>query len=63
MNTHAVENDVSGIPEKVMDVSEEESPWDSLDVDGIKPFGGMPCICSTYGTGERQQGRGKAEGR
>jgi hypothetical protein len=46
------------ILKKVMgECLEEESPWESKEVDGRMLFGGVPLICYRYGTG-RQQERG-----
>jgi hypothetical protein len=44
------------IIKKVMgECLEEESPWESKEVDGQMLFGGMPLICYRYRTGRQQE--------
>jgi hypothetical protein len=53
--SRAVKTDDSGLPQNVLDVSEEDGLWESLEVDGKMPFGGMTYVCSTDRPERRQQ--------
>jgi len=50
-------------PQNAMNVSEEDGLWESLEVDGKMPYGGMTYICYTDRPGRREQGTEKVWGR